>query len=403
MQASARVPGAKGSLLDYYDWCLDQSDSGMLYLLHRDLPSISRKHTREVDDDEEENDVDMSSTDTSTRSKSTTVLASTFVRAMHTAVIVLGREAHPRSILCPLISVEWNMLVNGYGVPESMLQGNKVTPRFNYGTCGGGEGDVNPDWQFLTYRSSGPFFRDIYTGQVHFVVRAMALARQNKPGASLAALHKESRRIDLATKTSARAGFDHGLTVVNCMLQNSKDLFEPDAAAMLAIRAFRPGASISTAADNGRLLKTEVRRQHKELLTVSRTRRNTIAVAATLDSAGLDVKQAQGRLPENLSLITSMVADLWKQVYQPVWAKVIEPWLLMQKLESSSQAYLELKSLDGFVEFAEAQGLTQKDVDNLRTLLQLELNFSDPRCGWAAWCQSSKWWRTRVADYTTLE
>jgi hypothetical protein len=35
------------------------------------------------------------------------------------------------------------------------------------------------------------------------------------------------------------------------------------------------------------------------MLAVSRTRRNTMAVAANLDSAGLDVKQAQGRLPED--------------------------------------------------------------------------------------------------------
>jgi hypothetical protein len=118
------------------------------------------------------------------------------------------------------------------------------------------------------------------------------------------------------------------------MLQNSRDLFEPDAAAVLPIKAFRPGASVSTAADKGRLLQAEVRRQlnlyHKELLAVSRIRRNTMAVAANLDSGGLDVKQAQGRLPENLPLVTSMVAKSWEQVYQPLWAKVIEPWLQMQ-------------------------------------------------------------------------
>jgi hypothetical protein len=271
------------------------------------------------------------------------------------------------------------VLVNGYGIPETLLQGNKVTPRFNYATCGGVAGEVTPEWEFLKYRSAQPFFRDLYIGQVHFAVRAMALSRQNKPGASLAVLHKECRRIDLATKLSARAGFDHALTVVNSILQNSKDLFEPDAAAVLAIQAFRPGASVSTAADKGRLLQAEVRRQlnlyHKELLAVSRTRRNTMAVAANLDSGGLDVKQAQGRLPENLSLVTSMVAKLWEQVYQPLWAKVIEPWLQMQTLESTPQAYLKIKNFDGFAAFAKQQGLTHEDIVNLRTLLQLDLSF----------------------------
>jgi hypothetical protein len=316
---------------------------------------------------------------------------------MHTAIIVLGREAHPRSILCPLTSTEWNVLVNGYGIPESMLQGNKVTPRFNYATCGGVEREVTSEWQFLKYRSAQPFFRELYIGQVYFAVRAMAVARQNKPAASLAALHKECRRIDLATKLSARAGFDHGLTVVNSMLQNSKDLFEPDAAAVVAMEAFRPGASVSTAADKGRLLQAEVRRQlnlyHKELLAVSRTRRNTMAVAANLDSGGLDVKQAQGRLPENPSLLTSMVANLWQQVYQPLWSKVNEPWLQMQKLESTPQAFLEIRSVDGFAAFAEKQGLTHEDTVNLRTLLQLELSF----------LRSQVWLGSLVSEFRVVE
>jgi hypothetical protein len=174
------------------------------------------------------------------------------------------------------------MLVNGHGVPESMLQGDKVTPKFNYSTCGGVESQVNSEWEFLKYRSAGPFYKDQYIGHVYFAVRAMALARQNKLGGSLAGLHRECRRVALATTHAAKASFDHGLTVVNSMLQNTKDLFEPDAAAMLAIKAFRPGADITSAADKGRLLQAEVRRQlalyHKELLAVSRRRINTIAV-----------------------------------------------------------------------------------------------------------------------------
>eukprot|EP00953_Heterococcus_sp_UTEX-ZZ885_P032432 16947-Heterococcus_DN1.PRE.2 len=52
---------------------------------------------------------------------------------------------------------------------------------------------------------------------------------------------------------------------------------------------------------------------------------------------GLDVKQAQGRLPGNFSLITFMLARLWQQVFQPVWARVLAPWLQMQKMESNAQ------------------------------------------------------------------
>jgi hypothetical protein len=165
-QASARVPGAKGKLLNYYDWGLDQSDTGMLHLLHRDIPSASRKRSKNFDIEEDEEEDDAVATNTITISKSTAVIASTFITAMHTAITVLGREAHPRSILCPLTSTEWNVLVNGYGIPESMLQGNKVTPRFNYATCGGVVGEVTSEWEFLKYRSAQPFFRDLYMGQV---------------------------------------------------------------------------------------------------------------------------------------------------------------------------------------------------------------------------------------------
>jgi hypothetical protein len=168
-----------------------------------------------------------------------------------------------------------------------------------------------------THRTAGPFYRNLYIGDVYFAVRAMALAHQNKPDAHLATLHKECRKIALATRTSARAGFDNGLTVVHCMLQNSKDLFEPDAAALLAIQAFRPGADVSSAFQGGQLLQTEVRtsRQlnlyHKELLAATHKRGSSIAVAANLDSGGIDRKVAAGRLPQPLSLITDMRGQLW--------------------------------------------------------------------------------------------
>jgi hypothetical protein len=194
--------------------------------------------------------------------------------------------------------------VQAYGVPESLLQGDKVVPKFNYSTYGGKETPVNPEWEFLKYRSAGAFYKDLYIGQVYYAVRAMTLARQGRSATTIAALHKECHRVALATSHAAKASFDHSLTVVHSMLQHTKDLFEPDAAAMLAIQAFRPGADINSAADKGRLLQAEVRRQlclyHKELLSVSRKRTNTIAVKATLDAGGLDRKVAGGRLPADL-------------------------------------------------------------------------------------------------------
>jgi hypothetical protein len=103
MQANDLIPGAHGKTLDVYDWGLDQDGTGMRHLLDRDLPSASRKQTSETNDEGEEEDT--STADTATRSQATIVLASGYVRAMHTAIVVLGRGAHPRSILCPLTSI----------------------------------------------------------------------------------------------------------------------------------------------------------------------------------------------------------------------------------------------------------------------------------------------------------
>jgi hypothetical protein len=147
---------ARGKLLNFHDWRLDKDDTGMLHLLHRDLPSASRKQTKGSDDEEEAEEEDTSTTNTATRSQSTIVLASGYVRAMHTAIVVLGREAHPRSILCPSTSSEWKILVTGYSIPENLLQGDKVTPAFDYSTCGGEEREVTSDWRWLESRTAGP-------------------------------------------------------------------------------------------------------------------------------------------------------------------------------------------------------------------------------------------------------
>eukprot|EP00953_Heterococcus_sp_UTEX-ZZ885_P011628 6727-Heterococcus_DN1.PRE.1 len=181
------------------------------------------------------------------------------------------------------------------------------------------------------------------------------------------------------------------------MLQNTKSLFEPDAQAVLAIQAFRPGAIINSNADKGRLLQAEVRRQlalyHKELLAATRKRRSSIAVTANLDSGGIDRKVAGGRLPENLSLITEMIANLWQQVFQPVWLKVIAPWLVSNKRGTNVQSYLATRSFDGFADFAQKQGFTKQDTNNLRNLLQLELCF----------LRSQVWIGSLVSEFKLIE
>jgi hypothetical protein len=130
MQASSIVPGARGQVLDFYGWRLDDDDTGMLYMLLRDLPSATKSTKKGGDDEDDEDkdddddeDDDEAATKTTSKSKSALGIASAYVRAMHTAVVVLQRAAHPRSVLCPLSSAERSVLVSTHGVPEDLLQG----------------------------------------------------------------------------------------------------------------------------------------------------------------------------------------------------------------------------------------------------------------------------------------
>eukprot|EP00953_Heterococcus_sp_UTEX-ZZ885_P019927 11128-Heterococcus_DN1.PRE.7 len=55
MQANSSVPGATGQLLDFYGWRLDDDDTGMLHMLHRDLPrAVNSKRGGSGDDDEDD-------------------------------------------------------------------------------------------------------------------------------------------------------------------------------------------------------------------------------------------------------------------------------------------------------------------------------------------------------------
>jgi hypothetical protein len=216
----------------------------------------------------------------------------------------------------------------------------------------------------------------------------MSLARQNKPSASLAALHRECRRVSSATSDAAVASFDHVLAVVNAMLQHSRDQFEPDTSAMLAIQMCWPQANTSTVFDQGQFLSSEVRRQlalyNKERLMASRNRRNTITVGSTLDAGGLNKKQTGGRLPQDLNLVTTMRGSLWQQVWQPVWAKVMDR-LESQMMDTTLQAYLTSDE-----PCLQKHGLTVADIKSLQTLLAVELSFLRSQVWREALCSEFK-------------
>ena len=100
MEASTRIAGAQGKLLEYYGWRQSLDEIGIVHLLYRDLPGGKNAEKDDEDDEGDDDDIEAAHR-AATRSMSTRSIASGLVRAKHTAIIVLGREAHPRSIVCP--------------------------------------------------------------------------------------------------------------------------------------------------------------------------------------------------------------------------------------------------------------------------------------------------------------
>jgi hypothetical protein len=387
MQAASRVAGAPGLLLDYYEWRKGLDEIGTVHLLYRDLPGA--KNSQKDDEDDEDDDDIAAGHRSATRSRSTRSIASGFVRAMHTAVIVLGREAHPRSIVCPLTSSEWQMLVRKCHIPENLLQGHRVTPKFQYTMYDQSSAKCH-ELDFLKRRTAEPFYRNLYIGHAYFAVRAVSLAAQLHSTASLAVLHKECKRVHAAIARSSKSSFDHCISVVNSMLQHSDDLFEPDSSAHIAIQLLWPKATVTAYPQGGHLFSGEVRRQlalyHREMVNTARNRKNTIAVGGRLDPGGLRRKQAKGRLPNDLSLITKMRAQLLRQVWSPVWSKV-QDWLRSQGVEASEQSYLSIMHLDAMGPYLRKHGLTDTDCSNLRTLMCLELCFQRSQVWHDALCK----------------
>jgi hypothetical protein len=120
--------------------------------------------------DENDDDIEVAHR-TATRSRCTRSIASGYVRTMHTAVVVLGREARPRSIICSITSLEWQTLVKGYTMPEDTMQGHLVTPKFNYADYDVDGSARCHHLDFLKYRTATTFYRNLFIGDAYFTVR----------------------------------------------------------------------------------------------------------------------------------------------------------------------------------------------------------------------------------------
>jgi hypothetical protein len=293
MPASMLVPGAEGLLIDYYDWSVDRSDKAVQHFLHRDFAKKAKQEM--VDNYNEDDDDDY---DDRTVTTSSYGVATSYLRAMHTAVIILRREVHPRSVLAPLTVHEWLVLTQAYGIPEHHLEGNKVVPRV---TPGGDysrvlKDKVTHEVDFLKVRSAVSFFRDLSITDAHFAARAMYLARQQLPKANLTVLHKEFERVVLSSSRAALDSFDASLTVVHSLLQRTHDIYEIDCAALAALQTVLEPEYLATSINDGHVMAAEVRRQlalyQQDRLVSARRRKRTTLAARGLDPGGLLEKAA---------------------------------------------------------------------------------------------------------------
>jgi hypothetical protein len=103
MPACSLVPDAEGLLIDYYDWTIDRSDKSVQHFLHRDFAKKAKKemvHNYDADDDDDD------ASDFRTVTTSSYGVATSYLRAMHTAVIILRRKVHPRSVLAHINRVQ---------------------------------------------------------------------------------------------------------------------------------------------------------------------------------------------------------------------------------------------------------------------------------------------------------
>jgi hypothetical protein len=294
MPASSLVPHAKGLLIDYYDWSVDRSDKAVQHFLHRDFAKKAKKemvNDNVNDDDDDDGDI-------RTVTTSSYGVATSYLRAMHTAVIILRREVHPRSALAPVTVHEWLVLTQAYGIPEHHLEGNKVVPR----AVKGGDyskvlkDKVTHEVNFLKTRGSEPFFKDLSTTDAHFTVRAMHLARQKHPKANSNILHKEFRHVILSSSRAALDSFDAALTVVHTMLQRTHDIYEIDCAALAALQTVLDPEYLATSSNDCHIMAAEVRRQlslyQQDRLASARRRKRTTLAAGGLDPGGLLEKVA---------------------------------------------------------------------------------------------------------------
>ncbi|KAG5186272.1 hypothetical protein JKP88DRAFT_272564 [Tribonema minus] len=345
-------------LLDYYDWSLDHDDERLRYFQERDFS---------VEGD--------SASAGATSTQTIRGVASTFVRTMWAAVIVLGREPHPISAIRPLTAKEWCVLVKGHGVPEDLLPGTRVVPPPNYAELASNDNTFRgcKEFGFLSAITGDAFYSDIFMSRVFFVMRALKVAWENKS--------EGVDRNDLcgqvfhASSENTTCGFNNNIASVFGALHKSDLAWLDTSGQALTYSVYK-------------FLDTF----REDFLCTRRKLRADVAVSRALDRGGLNAKRAAGRLPDTEDDgLREMMRMLVKQIWGPTWRSVIQPWLRKHDLPAEAQAFLltSASALEegGIVKFADTKDFTRQDAERVQLLLMLHFS-----------CLRSQVWRDSVVE-----
>jgi hypothetical protein len=361
LSASDYVTGAPAvPLLDYYNLRLDGDDERLRYLLDRDF-SVEGEYA------------EAGGTSTHTLRG----IASTYVRVMWVALVVLGREPHAMSAIRPLTAKEWHVLVKGHDVPEDLLTGTRITPPVKYGDLvKGKQGFVAcKEWTFLVAITNDAFYSDIFLPQVFFAIRARKMA--------LACTDPETdqdficREIHGSSSDTTIASFSNNLaSVFGALKRSGADRYKPDAMDVAAIRAY--GIDTSALETSGLALTYSVRKYidifNQDFLCARRHVRANVTVSRALDRGGMNSKKSGGRITEDSEGLREMVQALLSRVWKPTWTSVVQPWLRHLSLPADAATFLNTTDTADLVQFASSRGFSRADAERLQLLLMLHLS-----------------------------
>ncbi|KAG5179843.1 hypothetical protein JKP88DRAFT_241807 [Tribonema minus] len=367
------------TLLQFYDFGVDTDDERLRYLLERQCAKQGEQ-----------------ASEGKTAATSSSGVASHYVHAMWTACVLLGRQPHPISVVCPLRRSEFHLLTKGHGSPEDLLIGNRVVPPLSYASLVSDDSfETSKEYSFLCGFTKEPFYVDINVSDVYDIYRATRLAAKASTAGNL---HDAVRHIYKATSENGRANFVNAISLVFPALRMSQDRLKPDANDLLAIRTYLPQADITAIETSGSVLSYTVNKFlsyfEDQMSNEKRKIRANITESRALDGGGLKAKVKRGNLPEEAGepldlMVKALRNQVWLQVIGFTKADYVrlQTVLLVHLAMFRQQVYRDSLLSEYTLERRESMGYYKLDMT--RSFKTASSNNRDGQPHLAAWDLSS--------------